>query len=63
MLLMVFFKIKIALFLPLSSDFLVVSYHFRLVGDTFTLIHHLMAIVAYYFVMVRNIIGPFIREV
>ena len=35
------------------SDFLIIVWSYKYIGDLFTLVHHLMAISAYYFVVVR----------
>ena len=43
----------IQIFLLIISDFLIIVWSYKYIGDLFTLVHHLMAISAYYFVVVR----------
>ncbi|CAH3146796.1 unnamed protein product [Porites evermanni] len=49
----VFVRIGIAITLGyISADFLIIILSYKLIGDLFTVTHHLMAIWAYYFVVV-----------
>lgn len=41
------------------ADFLIIVWSYKYIGDLFTLVHHLMAISAYYFVVVNGVLPYF----
>lgn len=41
------------------ADFLIIVWSYKYIGDLFTLVHHLMAISAYYFVVVSGVLPYF----